>query len=101
MTDTVRCDRDGGVATITLNRPDARNALTAEMKEGLLAALRDCGAESGVRAVILTGAGRAFCAGQDLREHAGLLAAGAEPAGPAPRWPSPAISVSPRAGPAC
>ncbi len=91
MTDTVRCDRDGGVATITLNRPDARNALTAEMKEGLLAALRDCGAESGVRAVILTGAGQAFCAGQDLREHAGLLAAGAEPADTVRRHYNPII----------
>lgn len=76
MTDTVRCDLDGAIATITLNRPEARNALTAEMKNGLLAALRKVAADSGVRAVILTGAGQAFCAGQDLREHAGLLASG-------------------------
>ncbi len=76
MTDTVRCDLDGAIATITLNRPEARNALTAEMKNGLLAALREAGADSGVRAVVLTGAGHAFCAGQDLREHAGLLDAG-------------------------
>jgi len=79
VTDTVRCDRGDAIATITLNRPAARNALTAEMKEGLLAALRECGADQAVRAVILTGAGQAFCAGQDLREHAGLLAAGADP----------------------
>lgn len=79
MTDTVRCDRGDAIATITLNRPAARNALTAEMKEGLLAALRECGADQAVRAVILTGAGQAFCAGQDLREHAALLAAGADP----------------------
>ncbi len=79
MTDTVRCDRGDAIATITLNRPAARNALTAEMKDGLLAALRECGADQAVRAVILTGAGQAFCAGQDLREHAGLLAAGADP----------------------
>ena len=65
------------MATITLNRPAARNALTAETKTALLAALRRCGSDAGVRAVILTGAGRAFCAGQDLREHAGLLEAGA------------------------
>jgi len=76
VTDTVRCDLDGAIATITLNRPEARNALTAEMKNGLLAALREAGADSGVRAVVLTGAGHAFCAGQDLREHAGLLDAG-------------------------
>jgi len=79
VTDTVRCDRGDAIATITLNRPAARNALTAEMKDGLLAALRECGADQAVRAVILTGAGQAFCAGQDLREHAGLLAAGADP----------------------
>jgi len=76
VTDTVRYDLDGAIATITLNRPAARNALTAEMKTGLLAALREADADSGVRAVLLTGAGQAFCAGQDLREHAGLLESG-------------------------
>ncbi len=70
MTDSVLCEQDGAVATITLNRPEARNALTAESKTALLAALRRCGSDAGVRAVILTGAGRAFCGGQDLREHA-------------------------------
>ena len=79
MTDSVLCEQDGAVATITLNRPEARNALTAESKTALLAALRRCGSDAGVRAVILTGAGRAFCAGQDLREHAGQLEAGAAP----------------------
>jgi 2-(1,2-epoxy-1,2-dihydrophenyl)acetyl-CoA isomerase len=79
VTDSVRCDRDGAVATITLNRPEARNALTVEMKEGLLGALRECGSDLAVRAVIMTGAGRAFCAGQDLREHAGLIESGGEP----------------------
>jgi 2-(1,2-epoxy-1,2-dihydrophenyl)acetyl-CoA isomerase len=58
-----------GVATITLDRADALNALTIPMKEALLAALRDLGAAADVRAIILTGAGRAFCAGQDLRER--------------------------------
>ncbi len=77
MTDSVLCEHDGAVATITLNRPDARNALTVDAKTALLAALRQCGADSQVRAVILTGAGRAFSAGQDLREHADLLEAGA------------------------
>jgi 2-(1,2-epoxy-1,2-dihydrophenyl)acetyl-CoA isomerase len=76
VTDTVRYELEGAIATITLNRPEARNALTAEMKDGLLAALRECSSDAAVRAVILTGAGQAFCAGQDLREHAGLLAAG-------------------------
>jgi 2-(1,2-epoxy-1,2-dihydrophenyl)acetyl-CoA isomerase len=67
---------DGAVATITINRPDARNALTAETKVALLQALRGCSNDESVRAVVLTGAGQAFCSGQDLREHAGLLAAG-------------------------
>jgi 2-(1,2-epoxy-1,2-dihydrophenyl)acetyl-CoA isomerase len=79
VTDSVLRELDAGVATITLNRPAARNALTAETKTGLLDALRSCGSDTGVRAVILTGAGQAFCAGQDLREHAELLDAGTEP----------------------
>ena len=95
MTDSVRWDLDGAVATITLNRPQARNALTAELKTALLGALRQAASSHQVRALLITGAGRAFCAGQDLREHAELLeaagqdeaapAAGAEPPGaPAP-----------------
>jgi 2-(1,2-epoxy-1,2-dihydrophenyl)acetyl-CoA isomerase len=73
---TVRWDLEGAVATITLNRPEARNALTAEMKTTLLTTLRRAEAATEVRAVIITGAGPGFCAGQDLREHAEILAAG-------------------------
>jgi 2-(1,2-epoxy-1,2-dihydrophenyl)acetyl-CoA isomerase len=80
VTDSVLCVIENAVATITLNRPAARNALTTETKTGLLTALRECGSDAGVRAVILTGAGPAFCAGQDLREHAGLLESGGDPA---------------------
>ena len=76
MTETVLHEVDGAVATITINRPAARNALTAEAKVTLLAALRDCSADQTIRAVILTGAGEAFCSGQDLREHAELLPSG-------------------------
>jgi 2-(1,2-epoxy-1,2-dihydrophenyl)acetyl-CoA isomerase len=65
----VRYETREAVATITLNRPDALNALTVALKRGLLAALRDAGRDSSIRAVILTGAGRAFSAGQDLRER--------------------------------
>lgn len=65
-----------GVRTITLNRPSAYNSLTVELKELLLAALRDAAADPEVRAVVLTGSGKAFCAGQDLKEHVGLLQAG-------------------------
>ena len=73
MTDSVRWDLDGAVATITLNRPEARNALTADMKTALLAALRQAQDAAAVRAVVITGAGPGFCAGQDLREHAALF----------------------------
>jgi len=79
MTDSVLRDTDGAVATITINRPAARNALTNQAKAELLAALRGCAADPGVRAVVLAGAGSAFCAGQDLREHADLAAAGGDP----------------------
>src|SRR6185503_20013826 len=65
----VELDREAGVGTITLNRPAALNALTVPMKEELLAAFRTVERERAARAVILTGAGRAFCAGQDLRER--------------------------------
>jgi enoyl-CoA hydratase/carnithine racemase len=55
-----------GIATITLNRPDKLNALSGEMYAGILAALDQTDADDNVRAVIVTGAGRAFCAGADL-----------------------------------
>lgn len=58
-----------GVATITLNRPAALNALTYAMKGQLLEALHDLARDRSVRAIVLTGAGRAFSAGQDLRER--------------------------------
>jgi 2-(1,2-epoxy-1,2-dihydrophenyl)acetyl-CoA isomerase len=65
----VEIDAGAGIATITLNRPAALNALTVPMKQELLAAFRSVEREPAVRAVVLTGAGRAFCAGQDLRER--------------------------------
>ena len=55
------------VTTLTLNRPDALNALTAELRRDMLAALRAASRDGEVRAVVITGAGRAFCAGADLR----------------------------------
>ena len=66
---TVLLEVADGIATIALNRPDALNALTVPMKRELLAAFRAVERDRAVRAVILTGAGRAFCAGQDLRER--------------------------------
>lgn len=81
MTDTtqpVLVDRADGVATITFNRPDAMNALDVATKEALLAALQDVAGDPDVRCVVLTGTGRAFCVGQDLKEHVGLLKDDAE-----------------------
>lgn len=59
-----------GVATLTMNRPDARNALTGEMIRGLSEALPRLAADPNVRAVVLTGAGGAFCAGGDVKGFA-------------------------------
>ena len=69
MTDGLRVDVDGPVATITLDRPEALNALTVPIKVALREALERLAVDRAVRAVILTGAGRAFCAGQDLAER--------------------------------
>lgn len=73
---TIRYDVADGVATLTLDRPDALNALNVELKVSLREAVERAGADDAVRAVVLTGAGRGFCVGQDLREHAEALAAG-------------------------
>ena len=66
MTDSVLSDATDGIATITLNRPAQLNALDEPTRGALLAALIHAEADPDVRAVILTGAGRAFCVGQDL-----------------------------------
>lgn len=63
--------RDGAVATITMNRPERRNALSEAHMGELIDALRGLGDEAGVRAVILAANGPAFCAGHDLRELIG------------------------------
>jgi len=63
-----------GVATITLNRPDAMNSLDIATKEALLAAVQRAADDADARCVVLTGTGRAFCVGQDLKEHIGLIA---------------------------
>jgi enoyl-CoA hydratase/carnithine racemase len=71
----VKVEVDQQVAVITLDRPDALNALSAALRAELVAALSACNSDGGVRAVVLTGAGKAFCAGLDLNE---LQAAGDE-----------------------
>ncbi|MEU5419823.1 enoyl-CoA hydratase/isomerase family protein [Streptomyces sp. NPDC001407] len=74
MADTVLYDVTDGLATVTLNRPDAMNALDIATKIALRDVLLEAGADSAVRAVLLTATGRAFCVGQDLKEHVELLA---------------------------
>ena len=76
MTDALLVDRADGVATVTLNRPDSLNSLDTPTKEALRDTLGALAADQDVRAVVLTGAGRAFCVGQDLREHVESLEAG-------------------------
>jgi len=78
VTATVLVDIRGDIAVVTLNRPEAANTLDLAMGRELLAAALRCEAEGAVRAVVLTGAGKAFCFGGDLR---GMIAGGlpAEP----------------------
>lgn len=67
MNETVLYESDGGIATITLNRPESLNAMNAELLQGTLAAVEQAAGDNDVRVVILTGAGRGFCSGGDLR----------------------------------
>jgi 2-(1,2-epoxy-1,2-dihydrophenyl)acetyl-CoA isomerase len=68
----IAVERTGAVATLRLNRPAAANALTRETRAELAQALRDTGRDAAIRCIVLAGAGRNFCAGQDLREEGGL-----------------------------
>ena len=61
-------EKSAGVASLTLNRPEAMNALSHELRQALTHAFRELAQDAAVRVVILTGAGRAFCAGLDLKE---------------------------------
>ena len=70
MTQELTERHDNGVLTLMLNRPERLNALTIEMTEALLRALRRAAVDTLVRAVVLTGAGRAFCAGGDVKAMA-------------------------------
>jgi 2-(1,2-epoxy-1,2-dihydrophenyl)acetyl-CoA isomerase len=79
MTDMLLVDRADGVATLTLNRPDSMNSLDVALKVALRDAVESMAADRSVRAIVLTGAGRAFCVGQDLKEHVATLEAGGPP----------------------
>jgi enoyl-CoA hydratase/carnithine racemase len=64
--DLVALDVDAGIATLTFNRPDKRNAMNDAMRSQFIAALESVAADKAVRALVLTGAGKAFCAGGDI-----------------------------------
>jgi 2-(1,2-epoxy-1,2-dihydrophenyl)acetyl-CoA isomerase len=65
--ETIIYEKADGVATITLNRPQALNAFVPQMNQEVLAALKDGDRDTTIRCLVITGAGRAFCAGQDLK----------------------------------
>lgn len=72
MYETLTYSLENGVATIMLNRPDVYNALNGQLKKDLLHAVQESGKNDAVRAVVLTGNGKAFSSGQDLKEAIGL-----------------------------
>jgi 2-(1,2-epoxy-1,2-dihydrophenyl)acetyl-CoA isomerase len=76
MSDSVTYGVSEGVATITLNRPEAMNSLDTATKVLLRDTVQAAAEDDAVRVVVLTGTGRAFCVGQDLKEHIGLLQSG-------------------------
>ena len=78
MIDELQEVQNDGIATLTLNRPESRNALTSEMMVGLREALPRFAEDPTVRVVVLTGAGRAFCAGGDVKRFASV--SGGQPA---------------------
>ncbi|MDP6621801.1 MAG: enoyl-CoA hydratase/isomerase family protein [Alphaproteobacteria bacterium] len=102
MTSNIVVEQRGPVAWITLNRPEAMNALTVALMRELGAALQSLENDPGVRVLVLTGAGRAFCGGADLKDVAGdtpgaAIAAFIEVAGPVVRhlaaFPKPVIAA--------
>jgi enoyl-CoA hydratase/carnithine racemase len=76
--ETLRTEQSGGVLTVTLNRPDRLNAFTVGMMHELLALLDTVDSDDTVRAVVVTGAGRGFCAGADLGSGGGTFDASRE-----------------------
>jgi enoyl-CoA hydratase len=97
--DLVLVEVDGPVATVTLNRPDARNALSRALRRAIYTTLRDLDARDDLAAIILTGADPAFCAGVDLKELASGVplgdgaAAEAISQGPFPDMQTPVIGA--------
>jgi enoyl-CoA hydratase/carnithine racemase len=80
MSDVVQRSIEDGVALLTLNRPDRLNAWTGEMERAYFALLEDCAVREDVRVIVVTGAGRGFCAGADMDDLQAIGAAGLEAA---------------------
>src|SRR3954454_5341903 len=80
MSEVVQRTIDDGVAVLTLNRPDRLNAWTGEMERAYFALLEDCATREDVRAIVVTGAGRGFCAGADMDDLQAIGDAGLEAA---------------------
>ena len=74
----LRVERDGAVTVLTLDRPDVLNAFDESLTEALNASLVDCAADPTIRAVVITGAGRAFSAGQDLADRLAMIEEGGD-----------------------
>lgn len=83
MSDELLVERDGAIATLTLNRPDRLNAISVSMLNDLAEQLVACDRDSDVRVIILTGAGRGFCAGLDLQDASAGTGIGSGGGGPA------------------
>jgi enoyl-CoA hydratase/carnithine racemase len=77
VSETLLVDLDGPVATLTLNRPAVLNAINHQQRQNLEAAFRALEADDAVRVIVVQGAGRTFCAGQDQKESAAMDAHGA------------------------
>ena len=100
MSELVKIERDGGLAVVTLNRPEAMNALSAELRNQLVQAIDELEADADIRVMILTGAGeKAFSAGVDLKELGGnsdkaaLANTGADPVEALGRFSGPIIGA--------
>jgi 2-(1,2-epoxy-1,2-dihydrophenyl)acetyl-CoA isomerase len=94
--ETVELRRTGAAATIVLNRPQRMNAWSDALSRDLLAVLRDLAADDAVRAVMLTGAGRAFCSGADLKDGMAAAPPGGGPldtGGTLTRWYHPIVTT--------
>jgi enoyl-CoA hydratase len=99
MPGLLRVERDGSLATLTLDRPEKRNALSIELREALADALDALAGDEAVSCVLLTGAGSAFCAGMDVTQFGGdrphrerLVASSARCFGAVARFPKPLVA---------